>query len=818
MTDIKSQLNALIDSSQIGEDKDQAQDDKNLILQARRHFVTTMESWSDIRKNAIEDQKFYAGEQYDTEAARAAKSRGGRPLIQVNQLNNFVQQVENNIRQLNVGINVHATDENGSEGTANILQGLIRHIEEKSNAPQAYIWAAGSHGALVPGFGFIKLETQFIGSMTFDQEICIVGCKDPMRVLPDFNAIMPDFSDAGYWFEFEQYSHDDYRMAYGDSKLASPVYGNWIGLDKALGQAWLREDLITVAKYWYKEPTIRTLAAFENGTMGYLDEYGVEIDDEGKMQIVDSALHEQFPQVELSENDQALWLEAKNAELAGERSPEQEPFPELLEAPTARPANISRIRQVVSNTICWIETNGMEILSRGEWNDSEFPYVAVIGKDQVVDGKRDIHGIVRYAKDSQKMYNFVTSQTIARIDAASKSPWIAALESIPEPQRKSWENAHRAPKAVLFYQARDSEGQPLPPPQRGDAAEPAIQAYLAAAQKCETDMKSTLGMFEATMGEAIGDRQSGIAIQTLAEKGDKANFHVSDNFTMSMKRLGYLITRLIPKIYDTARTVRIIGLDDEQELVKINQVFSANGESKQYNLADNGEYDCVVDTGPTYATKKAQESESIIEFVAANPQLGPVVADLVANLMDWDVGGKVAARILAWQAAQMPYLHAGDKMPDLPPQAKAAMNTMQQQLVQANQHIQTLNGAYQQEKFRNDTQAVAHASKERIEQVKSITALQLKKMDLLGQMLEDHNKTHVAQIKLQLEHITRTQKVHLEGLKAIDQAAGQNDQELYQNLLQEIDQVTPQGSLTGSVAPGANGATPPSNQPSPLLT
>jgi len=482
----------------------------------------------------------------------------------------------------------------------------------------------------------------------------------------------------------------------------------------------------------------------------------------------------------------------------------EEEFPNLEgKIPLSRIATVEKIREVVDNKVCWVITNGCEVLDRGEWHDSEFPFVAVLGKDEVVDGKREITGIIKHAKDSQKLANYMITNAVKKIDASNKTPWIIPEEAVPaaSPARRDWETSHLVPKAALYYRSRDDLGNQIMPPQRGDSVEPAIQAILQAYQTLTNGIKQTVGIYEAGIGETVGERQSGNAIKTLAERGEINNFHFSDNLVMAIKRLGWLILRLIPKVYDTPRTVRIIGLDDEEDLIKVNEIFHENGQQKMHDLTAGGEYDVVIDTGPTFATKKAQESESMIGFLTAVPQLGPVLADLVAKNMDWDASGTVADRVMEWQVKNGLVSPPNGAMADLPPQAKAIIAQLQGQLQQVNQHVQQLNGAYQQEKYKNDTQAVAHASKERQQTIKAMSDLQLKKMDLAQEMLKDHNRTKVALIKSQLDHITNTQRVHLDALKLFDKESGQNDSELYNTLQQMVNSNGADPSAAGGVAP-----------------
>jgi hypothetical protein len=781
------------------------QEDQNLIKLARKRFKDTLQNWGDIRKAAVMDQKYYNGLQTDTDAARAMRARGGQPQIQVNMLPNFVQQVENTLRQTNIGLAVHATDEEGSEETAKILQGLIRHIEHNSNAKQAYLWAAGSHGALVPGFGFLKLDCDYVppknGRPSFDQEIKICGIKDPMTVLPDFFSQLPDFSDSEYWFEFEEMDKAIFKERYADSKLSGTYAKEWGQLGGSIGQQWITPNSVKIAKYWYREPTIRHWALFEDGTQGFLDEFGAELDDKGELKIVDKALaDESFPKMEVDRVERSLVASASDAKDDPGAPADQYPITDGM-IPIERLANVVRKREVVDYEVKWILTNGFEILDRGEWNDSEFPFVGVVGQDHVIDGKRDMHGIIRYAKDPQKMVNFFTSQVVRRVDAANKSAWIASAESIPEPQRKHWDNSNVENRATLYYNAYDDQGRQLPQPTRGDAIEPAVVQLMQGAVMFQNNIKATVGIYDAGLGQAAGDRQSGSAIETLAERGDNANLHVSDNLVMSIKRLGCLILRLIPKIYDTARTVRIVGLDDQADLVKINQMFSEDGENKQHNIKDAGAYDVLVDTGPTFATKKAQEVDTLLKFAAIEPQMMPFLADLLAQKMDWDTTGAVSDRIQLVQAQQFPWLHPADGQKPLPAAAQAQIGQLQKQvqsLTQASQHLQQL---YAQEKNKNDNNVISHQAKTQQIMLKGYFDQQKQKMALLMQYQHAGNQLALARTKAELEHINDKIELHLRASELVH-GAQQDIADAAAPGLTAASQPTAQGA-PGSAAPPA---------------
>ena len=683
-------------------------------------FKQAYADWTDIRKKSLEDLKFLSGEMYDETQARAVAAQGGAPMISNNRLHTFVQQVENELRQMNVGIAVHATDESGSEDTAEILEGIIRHIENISNAPSAYIAAAGKCGALVPGFGVVKLKTDYVSDDSFDQEIYIEECKDPFSIIPDFNATTSDFSDAEYVFEFKDIPKEEYIEKYGESEINAKTW-DIVG-SKQSKTNWMTKSTIRIARYWYKERTYSTLYLLDDGRI--VDDYS----EETYTQTTYTPIPPEF-------------------QTDGQTHTEEQ-----------TPIGVKQKRKVETCQVKWIETNGYEVLDEGEWHNGDLPFVFFVGSDMVIDGNREIHGIIRFAKDSQKMYNYISSQIITALAAKNRAPWIASTSAIPDELRKQWETSNISNHAILYYRDRDDLGNPINPPSRGDGSEPAIQAYMAASQKTEADMKASLGIFDSGIGQnpAAGDLSgAGKAIQTLTENGMKTNLHFSNNMVLGIRTLGEKIINLIPIIYDTPRVVRIIGADGTPDLIKINALLTKGKmKGKMHDIANCvGCYGVVVDTGQSYATKKSQQADQMLQFVQAFPQLSPFIMDLIAKDMDWDNSHALAERIMKVQVNQYPWMADQEGMEDWPADAKAAVMKFQQQVQIAQQHLVTVNAEYQKTKAQQDSNLVDNQGKLALEQLKASTQLKLKQMELEQTAMKVRMDAINDDVRMRLDHI-----------------------------------------------------------------
>jgi hypothetical protein len=179
---------------------------------------------------------------------------------------------------------------------------------------------------------------------------------------------------------------------------------------------------------------------------------------------------------------------------------------------------------------------------------------------------------------------------------------------------------------VLVVKDASVDGKQLPDPTRlpPNVSIPAMtEARLMAAD----DLKALTGIYDAALG-AKSNETSGLAIQNRQAQSDTANFHFTGNLVRSVNHSSRLIIGALPTIYDTARSVRIIGEGDAHKVVKINQEFEEGQQTKRYDYSA-GKYDVVCEAGPNPATKQQQDAALMTEIIKVAPQLMQVAPDLI---------------------------------------------------------------------------------------------------------------------------------------------------------------------------------------------
>lgn len=603
-----------------GDDASDEDDDK-ILERARAFFALSSEAWHEIRSLANEDIKFSAGDQWDL-AIKTSRQSDARPCLTINRLPQVIQQVTNDQRQNRPSIKVHPVDDIADPETAKIQQGLIRHIEYNSSADAAYDTAFES--ASRGGFGFYRLIAQHCDPMSFDQDILIKRIPNQFSVFFDPHSVEPDGSDANEGGITEDLSKDEYKRLYPESQLSR--MGEWEVVGNQYPD-WMMGGLARVAEYFYKEYRTDTLVQLITGEI---------------------ALESELP-------------------------------------PGIPPAAIKTRRPTMIPTICWIKMNAVEILEKttlpgsGRW----IPIIPVFGNDLIVDGKRVLEGLIRHAKDPQRMLNYWKSAETEAIALAPKAPFIAAEGQI-EGYEDIWKSANRANHSYLPYKPISLGGVAVPMPQR-QSFEPAVQAITQAAMYAADDVKATTGIYDASLG-AKSNETSGIAIQRRNNQSQTSNFHFIDNLTRSIKHGGRIIIDWMPDVYDSARTARIIGEDGTQQIVKLNQPHQdENGKDRLYDLR-SGKYDVTVDVGPSFASKRQEAAASMMDFSKSVPQLAQGAADLIAKNMDWPGAPEIAERL----KKMLPPGLADDpasKSQAIPPQVQAQMQQQAQLIKQLTDEL-----------------------------------------------------------------------------------------------------------------------------------
>ena len=612
----------------MADDSIQQSDNDPRIANAIKFLQFANEADQMNRSEALEDLKFAAGDQWPVEIQNS-RVLEARPCLTVNKVDAYCRQLTNQMRQQRPRIKVHGMNNQSDARMAQILQGICRHIENHSDADQAYDKAGDF--AVRMGWGYWRVTTDYVRDDSFDQEIYIKAIDNPFTVYFDPNSVMPDGSDAETVLITTVISKDNFRKMYPDAETEQGFTMRGTG---DTNPEWVMKEDIRLAEYFYTERKAIKVHLLSDGS-------SVKADDLPPQEVLD---------------------------LAG--------------------ITIVETRNSFEKKIKWCKLTSMEVLEEGEWAGKYIPIVPVFGQETVVENKKKKFGIVRMAKDPQRMYNFWQTSLTESVALAPKAKWLLA-EGQDEGHENEWAMANIKSMPVLRYKQKDIDGQPAPPPQRLQP-EPPPAGIMAAAQSMTTDLMQVVGIFDPS--QLPQGNISGKALQGQQQQVDMTNFHYYDNLTRSIRQTGRIILDLVPKIYDRERVLRIIGDDGKPEILTINQYGQdEEGIDKILNDVTVGEYDVVMDTGPGYNSKRQEAVDSMMALFAADPTLIQQAGDLLVRNMDFPGAETIADRL----AVNNPLAKVDDKS-KVPPRIQMELQQLQAQNQQAQQAIQQLQMVIQQ--------------------------------------------------------------------------------------------------------------------------
>jgi hypothetical protein len=224
-------------------------DNSDFLATARKRFEQDVSDEQELRKEALIDLRFEAGDQWEA-GQKADRIKNGRPALTFNRTHTFVQQVSNEARENKPQIKF-VPAEDSDEETAEIYEGLARHIQYDSDAAEAYETAAEQ--AAAGGFGYFRFLTEYCDDESDDLDVKVVPVPDQFAVYGVLMAAMYNMK-PNHAFVVEEIPIADYEQMFPDSTIAQD------GWDQAVKgcSGWVGTETVRVAEYWTLEEKSET--------------------------------------------------------------------------------------------------------------------------------------------------------------------------------------------------------------------------------------------------------------------------------------------------------------------------------------------------------------------------------------------------------------------------------------------------------------------------------------------------------------------------------------------------------------------------------
>lgn len=571
------------------------------------------------RRDSQDDLLFRSGTQWDDADARIRKFQG-RPSLVLSQIDQYVRRVVGQARSMAPSVRVFSSDIDTSPYMAQLFEGAIRDIEQRTNAQHARMNAHTDQ--VTCGMGHYEVCYDLHPTKP-EMQISIKTIKDPLSVVWDPASQEIDRSDARFAFrlknvplvEFNTKFKDKDPRSFASSRSNAYSYKYYDNL------RWSQGTHVTLCQNWEKYTKKHKFIVVSGGMT--LDVTGMDNEEIAQFQPVDGYSRD-----------------------------------------------IDHLKfQLLS---------GADILEEIEdFPCRHIPIIPVIGEEIPTGKGLYRQGLVRKIREPQKLYNYMMSIGMEQLGQSIKSPFLVTNEML-KGNENMWRQANtNALPFLVFNPDPDIPGlkpeRIMSPTQHRDT--------MQVAQLFAQDMSNAAGLHEEALGKET-NAKSGKAIEARQAESAVMTNVFGHNLQASIRQEGRVLLSMIQHLYTQNKTIRIITQERKEEFVEINKKFYHYQSDRMLILNDmtKGEFEVRADTGPSYGAVKQESLNALMQMVQLNPQMLPFIMPQMVDLMEVPNQEGLKEAVMQYQqatmGAMMPQGGAGGQQLPLPQQKQQLTQQM----------------------------------------------------------------------------------------------------------------------------------------------
>ncbi|HHZ70984.1 MAG TPA: hypothetical protein EYN54_12055, partial [Methylococcaceae bacterium] len=483
------------------------------------------------------------------------------------QISPINDQISGEMSNSEFAISVSPAGGGATEDTADVYAGLIRNIENISDASALYSQLGDS--VVMAGLDGFEIVQKHIDANTFDQDLMFEPIADFYKsVWFDLGAIKQNKSDAKWGIKLKELPASTYDKKFPDGSGIS-IGDN---LNDNTNSQHTKYDSVTVGQLYYKKAVTIPLVKMTSGAVYENDEKFKKIQDElaeaGEL-IVD-------------ERERESW----------------------------------RVHSRLLDGGGWLKDSEKTVFSY-------IPLIPVYGNYSKFDTKDIYFGKTLKLMDAQRGINFAVS---GDTEDVAMSPTDAVWMTRKQGQGEDYSRMNIDRKAVRFYEA-DDEAPSLPFKMPRSAGNPAMQTAMANFQSL---LRVTGNMDDPSMGQNPG-LQSGAAIDSLIGQSNNGNVKWFKAMEIAICHAYRVCVDAIPRVYDATRQQRILGEDGTDKIVDLNTtVFDEQTQTNvSVNDLTKGVYDVSCSMGAAFQNQQEKESDRLINMLSIDPQMVEISRDVL---------------------------------------------------------------------------------------------------------------------------------------------------------------------------------------------
>jgi len=564
----------------IDTEKTPSMDDHSWVLE---QLAKAQEADHDNREMAREAALFVSKRDGQWEPYWLTKN-DGKPKYTFDLTGPVIDQIVATMTKQDYEIQVHPGGGDASMDVADTYEGLVRHIQDISNADEVY--ARTGKSMVIKGLSGFEIKQKYVDGDSFEQDLVISGVPNWIDSVWFGPHTEPDASDATFAFKTVAMPVDVYRSEYPDESEGASVSSD--RSDEAYDH---KPESVEVGALYYLKEEPRELVMMSNGNV-YENNASFK------------AVQDELAQLGFTVMDTRI-----------------------------RKTKVCYIRKF--NNDDWLGPAQKTVFRN--W----LPLVPMYANFDYLENKIVYYGAVEKLQDAQRVFNYSLSR---EVEEGALSPrakyWMTETQAEGHEDTLKTLNTNSDP--VQFFNP-DAE-YPMAPVQSGGAMiNPGLRTISDAMQNI---VGMSAGMYNANMGDAQGFMQSGKAIEALQSRGDDGNNKFIMAREVAMRQAGRILVSAIPRVYLPGRQVRILQQDGSAESQTIGQTIIDQQTGEQVTLSEleQGVYDVTCSSGPSFQSRQSQTVTAMTEIGALDPSIIAGSADILLGNIDSPGMDKVAKR------------------------------------------------------------------------------------------------------------------------------------------------------------------------------
>lgn len=598
--------------------KRQSEREEEILERATKRISDWFSYYSANITRGQDDARFTYETQF-TNQEIAELGRLGKKVAQFNKVYPLIQKRVSQYREATPSLAVYPENSYVPDQKIELINNLLDSRLEASNAD--VIFQNCYAQSLTRGYSALAVYTDYDNNHAFQQDIYVMGFQIPESAFFDPNASNYSKSDGDFSGYYVYMSRDQFKQEYPDldidvSRETLAPYNSYI--------KWVSRECVAVCYYYEKQYYDTTIYQISARNGDFLEE-----------------IEEKEYKDRVKENTRVIEYAKKEIELTG--MPTQETLARLENLPSIK---VLKKRKKKKFRIKGYKLIHNKILEETDWPIDLLPVIYWDGESYYLDGKQKTLSNVYHLRDPQRVHNYAACEQLTGMAAARKEQFLLNKEHLTGDKNidDAWRNPENIQGALIYNTPSNPRTPAIPTRLDPVPLNPSFaQLYQISDISIQQIGGSTQGMDNLLANGKLGP-ESGDAVAKKQALDDLVNYSYVDNGNRAIEQVGRVILKLIPKIYDSQRTVTVKTKTGDFNTIELNKMLPS-GKIKNNVLDLDNKLNVKIKLAPPSQLKKQVSFDQLVKLISVDPRLGGLILDIVAGDIDSPQANQIVKRI-----------------------------------------------------------------------------------------------------------------------------------------------------------------------------